>query len=761
MEKRNSCSEGLLPPKKKQKLSHDFGVDSTLLQLCLQEEWDVIKKYVRNNVNEWDIFERDEFGLTPLHICCKKGEFSTIKLLYKAFSPLDLQKCESDGICSLIQEACYSGNIDLVDWLLQHGCSLEKEDNLLIISCNSKNLILFKWLLNNHKEALLNTKNIENLFKTIIKSKGYMEILKYLLEIISNFDNFKYFLGKCIKYACKYNLLQVLKFFNEKYNFSDLPSRTFLSKAIKSGSIEIVKWMIEIGVNTTNNEIYDSPLFEATTVGQLEIVKWLVNSGHSSVLERQMGITCLLNAASHANLEIVKWLLQNGSSLEEVDPNGCTCLLTACAYGTLELIQWLLDNGSSLKEVDKTGKTCLIIATNNQKYDIVKWLLEKGCSINESDKKDKFPFSFALKGGNMKLIQLFLQYGCTIQDKDNCILQAAKSGNINLIKWLIRNEGCSLNARNTDGTSCLLYAIKKGEIDLVKWLLRNGCSLNEMDNFGNGPMLYSIESCEIDMISYLLQNGCSLQEENVFGTTPLLKAMGKNEILAITLIDFGSSVNEEDVDGNTPLILACSYSYLEEMIEIILEEGVDDINQVELERGNTPLLLACKNASLDSVKNIIKYGGDVNKKNYSKESCIMMAAYGGKIETIKYFLDNYGFSLDERNSGAETCLVLACKQGHLDLIKWLVMEKNCSLQEAGCDGSCLSVAIENVQIEAIIWMLGNGSSLDEKHVCFYINDGKLITDDNPEYYDTCFNLLQSKGILEEVKATLTTKSSRK
>ena len=90
---------------------------------------------------------------------------------------------------------------------------------------------------------------------------------------------------------------------------------------------------------------------------------------------------------------------------------------------------------------------------------------------------------------------------------------------------------------------------------------------------------------------------------------------------------------------------------------------------------------------------------------------------------------------------------MASKQGHLELIKYLVIEKGCSLQEMNTAGTCIMNASKYKHIECVVWMLNNGSSLDE-NTC--------LTIVNP-----CKTILQNNGRLKDVEILFKTKSSRK
>ena len=113
-----------------------------------------------------------------------------------------------------------------------------------------------------------------------------------------------------------------------------------------------------------------------------------------------------------------------------------------------------------------------------------------------------------------------------------------------------------------------------------------------------------------------------------------------------------------------------------------------------------------------------------------------------------------GGCLYHRNKSNESSITLASKMGHLDLVKWLVIEKRISLQTRDDCGTCVMLAAENNHLNCVIWMLGNGSSLDE--------DSSFNNNFSFSFFkESCKEILIRKGSFNKVKTAFTTKSSRK
>lgn len=68
-------------------------------------------------------------------------------------------------------------------------------------------------------------------------------------------------------------------------------------------------------------------------------------------------------------------------------------------------------------------------------------------------------------------------------------------------------------------------------------------------------------------------------------------------------------------------------------------------------------------------------------------------------------------------------------------------------------GTCIIEASYSGHVDIVVWMLNNGSSIDE--------NTRLDFRGNVVPTKSCEEVLKEKGLYEEVKSVLTTKSSRK
>ena len=295
------------------------------------------------------------------------------------------------------------------------------------------------------------------------------------------------------------------------------------------------------------------------------------------------------------------------------------------------------------------------------------------------------------------------------------ILICAIEGALNILQSIhnMKPSYIDFEVKNKRGKTIMLLTCEHGHYDLLKWLIGIGGSIGDLDIAGNSCLLLASKNGYFSIVNWLLQNGCSLSDKNVFGDTSLHLAASAGSLEILKLLLFGTKFN----------------------IDIRNEDGLSCIHKA-IEAGQN-----------ETVKFLLKVGGNYQAKNKLGDSCILTAAKNRNLELVQ-LLYEYGASLDDINKGGNNCILIASYNGDLQLLKYLV-ENGCSLQDSNSSGTCIINAARYRKLGAILWMLQNGSSIDEKII---MNDRTIVT---------CEDIIKKNGLYEQVKKAFTTKSSRK
>ena len=330
--------------------------ERSFLELCECREWDKIMNNMSSKVNEWNFKEQDDSLSmnTPLFLCSKEGQLSILQEIYE-HHPFDIRETNSEE-STLFLEACTSGNIDLVKWMLDLGSKLDEVngngETCLLLALSKNHLELTLWLLNNGISPKMKD-YCGNSCILLASSKGFKNLVKLLV----------------LEYGCD---------INDTDNFGN----TCLQLACKSRNIELVNWLIHQG-----GIVDENCLIHAVFQNNLEMVRLLVKCGCSTEYSTEFkdywnGETCMTIASNNGNLDMIKFLTSKGFSLQDTSTKG-SCIIIAAKNKYIETVIWMLSNGSSLEEnlyldwfgSDASlikGKSCKDILQNYGIYEIVK-----------------------------------------------------------------------------------------------------------------------------------------------------------------------------------------------------------------------------------------------------------------------------------------------------------------------------------------------------------------------------------------------------
>lgn len=176
---------------------------------------------------------------------------------------------------------------------------------------------------------------------------------------------------------------------NSPDNKSRVGEKTIFT-ACQRGHYDVVKCLVNAGVNINAPTNFGTPLSAATKSGDLNLVKYLVGQG-ADFHTQQGHFNPLLLACVEGKLEILKYLITLGA-----DVNSFTnppLIFTACAAGHLPVVKYLMDytkfsirqtiNGKDCMRTD--GKdTLLHKACQMKKLDIAEYLVRLGSPITHT-----------------------------------------------------------------------------------------------------------------------------------------------------------------------------------------------------------------------------------------------------------------------------------------------------------------------------------------------------------------------------------------
>ncbi|XP_064648021.1 ankyrin-1-like [Lineus longissimus] len=370
---------------------------------------------------------------------------SILELLLERGAAEDSQSCTS-----LLDSACYFGNEEIVDIVLDH--------------CKNKlglPVAVFKSMCRNP------------LFHACMTDKRSIII-------------------KLIAFGADVNVVNSVR-------------STPLHRACQTGHIDLVDALLQRGARITEDEDGDTPLDIAYRLGSKDIFKLLIDKGAKSerLKSYQLHLACFVADESR-----VGKLLEKGMDLNAADMKGRTPLHCTCFSGEPKLVDKLLNLGADINVTDDDATSALHIATFLNQFGMVQHLLEYSCKkpdVNVITKLEKWtPLHFACCSGDYGIAKLLLENGADVHvfDRDNnqplslacCHGSPATSG---LVKLLLSFDA-DINL------SCSLHmALKSDDLDVFDLLLDYGADVTIRGDQGLTPLEVAAREGKLEFVKKL------------------------------------------------------------------------------------------------------------------------------------------------------------------------------------------------------------------------------------------------------------------
>ncbi|KAG9455469.1 hypothetical protein H6P81_008373 [Aristolochia fimbriata] len=336
--------------------------------------------------------------------------------------------------------------------------------------------------------------------------------------------------------------------------------------------------------------------------------------------------------------------------------------------------------------------TALFAAAHNGSSEIARKLLLAGADVNQKLFRG-FAITAAACEGNKSVLDMLVKAGASQPACEEALFEASLCGQAQAVEILTQSEMIRPNAL----VHAVMSASCRGFVDVITTLIKSGVDVNCKDrilldslkpmlhaNVDCTPLVASIVSRQVAVVKTLLENGAKLGSQFQLGAWSWDKISGEElrvgpcmgepysegwcaveyyessgEILK-QLIQHQPSVVEIQHCGRT-LLCHAILCHNSEALRILLDNGANANFPIRTNDGRHeyfPIHLAARLGCLPSLQQLILHGCEIDARNVSGETALMVGAIAGKCDCFVELVAA-GADLGLTNNSGENAFQLA------------------------------------------------------------------------------------------------------
>jgi hypothetical protein len=152
---------------------------------------------------------------------------------------------------------------------------------------------------------------------------------------------------------------------------------------------------------------------------------------------------------------------------------------------------------------------------------------------------------------------------------------------------------------------------------------------------------------------------------------PFVRAAQEDNLEALTNLIAGMNVNLRDKRSHTTALEHAVRNSNREMVQLLIAAGAN-VNLKD-ESDETALMMLDSDATSDLVWDLINAGARVSLKDNVGHTALMRAASANNLEAVKALIEA-GAEVDARNNQGQTALMLAAAEGNVNVVRTLVLD---------------------------------------------------------------------------------------
>ena len=397
----------------------------------------------------------------------------------------DVNKLTHDGR-TYIFWAAYRGNLELVQFLIDHGAKTDitddKGNTILNFTAGSgqRNTEIYEVLL----------KNGANLKKDVNPSGANALLL--IAPHDTDFSLINYFVSKGLD-----------------LNSVDAQGNGVFNYASKTGNLPLMTLLLEKGITGNDNAFIFASQGARGITNNIEVYKFLESVGLNPLFVSKDGETALHALAMRSkDRAVIDYFIDKGADVNQADAYGNTPFLNAAGKNSLETVTLFSKTVKDINQTNKKGETALALAVANNTTDVVAFLLSEKASTSILDMT-----------GNDLTAYLMHSYSEKNEDDFNKKLS------------LLEKNGFKFGKPQANGNTLYHLALDKNDIAALQFIQKFKADVNAKNKEGNTPLhKAAMKASDTEILKYLVSIGAKKATPTEFAETAYDLA-SENELL--------------------------------------------------------------------------------------------------------------------------------------------------------------------------------------------------------------------------------------
>ncbi|XP_061186225.1 putative ankyrin repeat protein RF_0381 [Saccostrea echinata] len=411
--------------------------------------------------------------------------------------------------------------------------------------------------------------------------------------------------------------------------------------------------------------------------GNIELLELLIKNGVDPKHRSNCGSNILHSACMESDLEMCTHIIQHyPDMLNQVDNAGWNSALYTAKEGSVEVLELLVKNGVDHTLKDIHGCNILHLACCGSKFKICQYIIKHYPDmLSQVDYGGQNAAFYAAKGGNIEILELLKINGVDVKlqsnDGMNILHMACMNAKLEISQYIIEHYPDMLTKMDNEGRNVALYAAKGGNLEILKLLLRNGVDPTLQSNSGINILHMACMNAQLEMCRNIIKHYPDmLNQVSNEGWNAIICAAhgGSTEILEL-LVKIGLDPMHKVNNGRNILHIACMKSNVA-MCRHIINHYPEMLDQVDNNGWNAAICTALE-GNVQVLNLLVENGLNPMQKSPGGINILHVACLKSKLEMCKHIIQHYPDMLNEIDNEGRNAAIYAAMGGDVDVLNLL------------------------------------------------------------------------------------------